>query len=237
MAMAFERDKMTFRGVCVRAAALVALVAAPPAPLQAQADGTCIPLKERAGRLYGCFITAREELGALPVEPPLYWHLDTYPTVSAAKADMGPRGTVVESLGRIWLFTIAPADFRPTDGARIATIGPLPLVRATAFSAVYMESVAEAGMSSVVHRHPGVEAWYTIAGSMCVETPRGKLEQHAGDPGVLVAGGVPMVLTGTGTGPRRSVVLILQDASLPRSTPAHDWKPSGICGHGSRRAQ
>jgi hypothetical protein len=64
---------------------------------------------------------------------------------------------------------------------------------------------------------------------MCVETPDGKLEQRAGGPGVLVAGGVPMVLTGTGTGPRRSVVLILQDATRPRSTPAADWTPRQLC--------
>jgi hypothetical protein len=38
-----------------------------------------------------------------------------------------------------------------------------------------------------------------------------------------------MILTGTGTSPRRSLVLILQDATKPRSTPAMDWKPKGLC--------
>jgi quercetin dioxygenase-like cupin family protein len=102
-------------------------------------------------------------------------------------------------------------------------------VRAERFAAVYMEGVFQPGMSTEIHRHPGMEAWYTLEGSMCLETPSGRLDQRAGDPGVLVPDGVPMILTGTGTGPRRSVVLILQDTTLPRSTPAHDWTPRGLC--------
>ncbi len=215
--------------------ALPALVLAfLPTPLLAQTDGTCIPVSERGDRAYGCFITAREELGPLPAEPPLYWHLDTYPTVKEATSAKGPRGTVVESLGRVWLFTIAPIAYRPAAGERVARIGPLPLVSAATFAAVYMEGVFQPGMASMIHRHPGVEAWYTLEGSMCLETPEGKLEQRAGDPGVIVRAGLPMMLTGTGTVPRRSVVLILQDATLPRSTPAHDWIPKGVCGGASQ---
>jgi hypothetical protein len=205
----------------------LALTAA--APLAAQTDGTCVPVAERAGREYGCFITARQELGRLPADSALFWHLHVYPTRTAAEADQGPRATVVESLGHVWLFTIAPEEWRPDGGDWIDRIGPLPLVDADSFAAVYMEGVFRPGMQSMVHRHPGVEAWYTLEGSMCLETPEGRLEQRAEDPGVLVAGGLPMVLTGTGTGPRRSVVLILQDATLPRSVAANDWTPRGLC--------
>jgi hypothetical protein len=53
--------------------------------------------------------------------------------------------------------------------------------------------------------------------------------QRAGDPGVMVPGGVPMMLTGTGASVRRSLVLILQDATKPRSTIATDWTPVGLC--------
>lgn len=218
----------------VRRLALVALAAtaATATPARAQTDGTCVPVAERAGREFGCFIVARQELGRLPADgPPLYWHLDTFPTRAAAEAARAPRSTVVESFGRVWLYTIAPAEWRSRGRgrARVARIGPLPLVSADSFAAVYMEGVFQPGMQSVVHRHPGVEAWYTLDGSMCLETPSGTLEQTAGGKGVLMAGGVPMVLTGTGTGPRRSVVLILQDATKPRSTPAHDWTPRGLC--------
>ena len=208
-----------------------ALAASTAAPLAAQTDGTCVPVAERAGRDFGCFITARQELGRLSASPALFWHLDAYPTRAAAEAERGPRSTVVESLGRIWLFTIAAAEWRPGAGERVAVIGPLPLVAADSFAAVYMEGVFQPGMHTMVHRHPGVEAWYTTEGSMCLETPEGRLEQRAADPGVLVAGSLPMMLTGTGTGPRRSVVLILQDATKPRSVAASDWTPRGLCEH------
>ena len=67
---------------------------------------------------------------------------------------------------------------------------------------MYMEGVFRRGMSSPV---------------------------RAGQPGVMVRAGLPMQLTGTGTTVRRSVVLILQDASKPRSTLAPDWSPKGLC--------
>jgi quercetin dioxygenase-like cupin family protein len=92
-----------------------------------------------------------------------------------------------------------------------------------------MEGVFQPGMQTVVHRHAGAEAWYTLEGAMCVETPAGKLEQRAGEPGLVIAGGIPMMLSGSGSGPRRSLVLILQDATQPRSTPAMDWTPRGLC--------
>jgi quercetin dioxygenase-like cupin family protein len=198
-------------------------------PLGAQTDGTCIPVAERAGREYGCFITAREELGPLPATPASYWHLYTYPTRTDAEAARETHSTVVESFGKIWLFTIAPADWQPRTGMRVERVGPLPLVDADSFAAVYMEGTFQPGMHSMVHRHDGAEAWITLEGSMCLETPQGTIEQRAGDPGVLVPGGLPMMLTGTGRGPRRSIVLILQDATRPRSTPATDWTPRQLC--------
>jgi ketosteroid isomerase-like protein len=214
-------------GAALAAAAALGLTAV-SAP--AQTEGTCVPVSERAGRELGCFITADEQLGALPRSPALYWHLDTFPSWPAAEAARGPRGTVVESLGTVWLFTIAPAGWRPPAGVRVAEIGPIPIVEAESHAAVYMEGVFRPGMASVVHRHPGAEAWYTLAGSQCLETPDGVMMQRAGGPGIVVRAGPPMMLTGTGTETRRSVVLILQDASKPRSTPAHDWTPKGLCG-------
>ena len=211
--------------VLTRVVGLASLVATSAA---AQSE-SCGPVAQRAGREFGCFITAREELGALPKDSALYWHIDAFTAQGAAEAAGAQRSTVVRSLGRIWLFTIAERGWRPASGLRIAVVGPLPLVGADAYAAVYMEGVFKPGMHSAVHRHPGVEAWYTVEGEQCLETPQGKLEQRAGAPGVLVRGGVPMILTGTGTGVRRSLVLILQDAAKPRSVLATDWTPAGLC--------
>jgi quercetin dioxygenase-like cupin family protein len=190
---------------------------------------SCVPVAQRGGRAFGCFITAREELGALPRDSALYWHIDAFGTPAAAAAAKARRSTVVQSLGRTWLFTIAEAGWRPAGGKRVALAGPLPLVDADTYAAVYMEGVFQPGMHSPIHRHPGVEVWYTLEGEQCLETPEGKLVQRAGDPRVMVPGGMPMMLTGTGKSVRRSLVLILQDAKKPRSTLATDWTPAGLC--------
>jgi hypothetical protein len=190
---------------------------------------SCEPVTQRAGREFGCFITARQELGSLPRDSALYWHIDAFPTRAAAEAAKAPRSTVVRSLGRIWLFTIGEAEWKPSSGKRIALGGPLPLVDANAYAAVYMEGVFRPGMQSPVHRHAGVEVWHTLEGEQCLETPDGRLVQRAGAPAVMVKGGVPMILTGIGTGVRRSLVLILQDATKPRTMLATDWKPAGLC--------
>jgi quercetin dioxygenase-like cupin family protein len=194
----------------------------------AQTEG-CEPITERAGREFGCFITARQDLGRLPRDSAFYWHIDAFPRRAAAHAARAQRSTVVESLGRLWLFTIAGPGWRPGTGDRVASVGPLPLIQADAHAAVYMEGVFRPGMRSPIHRHPGAEAWYTLEGAQCLETPRGKLVQRAGDAGVMVPAGLPMILTGTGSGVRRSLVLILQDAAQPRSMLANDWTPTGLC--------
>ena len=138
---------------------------------------------------------------------PLFWHLDRYPDDAAAEAAKGPKGTVVKSFGTVWLFTIAVAGWKPSTGERVAEIGPLPLVRAEQHAAVYMEGVFKPGMASEVHRHPGVEAWHTVSGEMCVETPKGRFIQRPGDPAIIVPAGQPMELIGTGGSTRESLVL------------------------------
>jgi hypothetical protein len=218
----------TFSIIYIASVASLALTLA-SVPLVAQSEVTCDPVSQRNGRELGCFIDARLELGALPRDTSLFWHIDEFEnSVSADSARVG-RGVVVESLGKIWLFTIADSTWRPHTGKRVALVGPLPLVAADSFAAVYMEGIFRPGMITFPHRHPGVEAWYTLEGEQCLETPEGKMIQKAAGPGLMVRGGLPMRLTGMGTDIRRSLVLILQDATKPRSVVANDWVPKNLC--------
>jgi quercetin dioxygenase-like cupin family protein len=187
----------------------------------------CKPVSQRTSEL-GCWITANAYLGQLPQQP-IFWHIDTYPTRVAAQAAKGSRGTVVESLGKVWLFTIDVAGWRPSAGERVAEIGPLPVSADAKYSAQYMEAVFTPGMTAPAHRHSGPEAWYTLAGETCLETPEGKMVGRTGGAHVIVPEGPPMHLTATGTETRRALVLILHDSSRPPSTPAHDWTPVGLC--------
>ena len=91
------------------------------APLQ---FGTCKPIGERTQEV-GCWILLDHSLGSID-QAHVFWHLDVYPTRSAAEKAQGPRGTVVESFGKVWLLSIEEAGWRPRiSGERIAEIGPL----------------------------------------------------------------------------------------------------------------
>lgn len=194
---------------------------------QPVAGGVCSPVSERTSEI-GCWIIANEPLGQLAGSQ-TFWHLVTYSTRAAAQAAKGPRGTVVESLGKVWLLTIEKAGWRPAGGERIAEIGPIPIHAGEQYSAQYMEVIFTPGMTSSTHRHGGPEVWYTLAGETCLETPDGTLVGRAGGPPVIIPDGPPMHLTATGTKQRSALVLILHDSSKPATTLAHDWTPKGLC--------
>ena len=187
----------------------------------------CIPVAERAGRKLGCFVTHTETLGKLP-KGPLYWHLYRYPSRAAAESAKETYGSVMESYGDVWLFTIAAATWHAKGGEKVATVGPLPTSDAASYTAEYMEATFAPGMRSMVHRHPGPEAWYVLSGEQCLETPGRRTIVRAKESSV-VPEGPPMALYGTGKSERRSLVLILHDSSKPMGMPAPDWKPSGLC--------
>jgi quercetin dioxygenase-like cupin family protein len=215
-----------WRALSVVAWSLMALSLSDQASAQPVPGGVCKWVAERTSEV-GCWIVAHEPVGQL-TKSQIFWHLDMYPTRPAAEAAKGPRGTVVESLGKIWLLSIEDAGWRPVGGERVAEIGPLPIIEGEKYSAQYMEAIFTPGMMAATHTHSGPEAWYTSAGETCLETPEGK---QVGRPGqyVIVAGGLPMHLTATGTELRRSIVLILHETSKPATHVGHDWVPKGLC--------
>ena len=163
-------------------------------------------------------------------QAPIYWHLDTYRTRAEADAATGPRSTVVETFAKVWLFTIAEADWRPAGGMRVAMIGPLRVRLEGRYTASYMQAATSPGFQTEVHQHGGPEALFTLSGEVCVETPDGKLVGGAGREPLLINGDVPMQLTSVGSEVRRSLVLILHDATQPWKVPtASPWVPKGLC--------
>ncbi len=187
-----------------------------------------MPVAERAGRPYGCFILSSTPVGALDATQAV-WHVETFPTLDAATKAKTPRGVVTQSFDKVWLLTIAPAGFRSPGGTHVAAIGPIPVKAGTSYTAQFMEATFTPGMKSRIHRHSGAEAWYTLSGTACLETPEGSMVSRPGGPPVIVPAGPPMELTATGAETRRSLVLILHDASQPHSVVATDWTPKGLC--------
>jgi quercetin dioxygenase-like cupin family protein len=189
----------------------------------------CAPIAEKRQEL-GCYVIARQRLGALPHESPLAWQLDVFPSRAAAEAAKGRLATVAEAFDRIWLFTIAAPDWRPSAGAaHVRTVGPLPLDSAPAeYTAMYLATTFRPGLTSFVHSHPGPEAWFIVSGEQCLETPDGAMPGRAGDR-VVVRGNLPMILHATGTETRRNFALVLHDATKPATARLDTWTPKGLC--------
>jgi quercetin dioxygenase-like cupin family protein len=214
--------RLSALGLVVLSAVVAGVFAQAP-----ETDVHCVPVAERAGRELGCFVIATTPVGKLRGITQ-YWYLDVFASPKAAQRAQGPRATVVAAAGKTWLFTIAPGGWQASGGERIAEIGPLKVGKTEDYTAVYMEAVFEPGMKSAVHRHAGPEAWYVLEGEQCLETPGGTLVARAGQ-GAIVPAGPPMQLTGTGTGKRHALVLILHDSSQAFTIPVSDWTPTGAC--------
>jgi len=218
------------RPVVVVAALCVVVSCAAFAQTAAEGFGVCKPAAQKTSPGQpGCWILGEQPVGKID-QPQAYWQIETYPTLAAAEAAKGPHSKVVESMGKFWLMTIEQRGWHPPkSGKRMAEIGPLPITAGKEYAATFMEGIFEPGMTSMIHRHSGPEAWYVIAGEQCLETPDGKLVGRPGAPPVIVPAGPPMLLTGTGTTQRRALTLILHDASQPPTSMEHEWKPKGLC--------
>jgi quercetin dioxygenase-like cupin family protein len=203
---------------------VMALAAAQTA--SAQLHGCDTPVSERTSEV-GCYTSAIKVLGAMP-EGPVFWHLYNYPTRAAAEAVKGPRGTVVEAFGRVWLYAVEEEGWRPSGGERVTAIGPLPVASGKQYTARYFEVVFTPGMEGHPHRHSGPEAWYVLTGAQCLETPEGIMVKHAGESGI-VPEGPPMNMKAIDTEIRRAVFIVLHDTSQPWITTVSDWKPKGLC--------
>ena len=186
---------------------------------------SCRPVSQKTGDT-GCWIVATELLGALTA--PTYWTLDVFPTTELAEQAKGLHGTVAESLGNAWLFTIGEKPVMTAAGQRVAQIGPLPIKTGQSYAAQYMEATLLPGMVSKTHSHSGVEVFYTENGETCLETPDGK-QLGKKDTSIVVPEGVPMELSATGKETRRGMVLILHGASRPATMLVNDWKSKGLC--------
>lgn len=216
--------------------ALLSSMAAPREAVRAQgahAFGVCRPRSQHASaKEVGCFIITERTIGRLGATP-VYWHVARFSSRALAKAaarDTSAHATVVEAYGHVWLLAIGARDRHFARGREVATIGPLPIDSGVSYKALYMEASMRPGMKSAIHRHSGPEAWYTMSGETCLETPIGTQVGRADNAPVIVPGGAPMELTATGTTLRTSLVLILHDASRPPTTMETGWKPRGLCG-------
>jgi quercetin dioxygenase-like cupin family protein len=164
-------------------------------------------------------VLAEKKVAALP-DGPLSWRLENFPTIAQAQAAAGPTGLVAEAQGKVWLFTLGPAGGSSAGGTKVAEVGPLPPVVATQYLLRINEPSGPPGSTTVVHTHPGTEAFYVLTGEVCLRTPQGVIRVSAGRSEAGTGADIPVQVSNCGSTDLRGLVMFLVDATKPFSSPA-----------------
>jgi hypothetical protein len=93
---------------------------------------SCKPMSQKTVE-NGCWILASHPLGA--PESPVYWTIDVFPTKELAEQAKGAHGTVVGTLGKVWLLTIGEKPELRASGTRVTQIGPLAVAKERSYTA------------------------------------------------------------------------------------------------------
>jgi quercetin dioxygenase-like cupin family protein len=194
---------------------LIVLAVCALAPVGQRAPVKCTEdSPERRGE-EGCTILAsRPLLGSLT--KPVYWHIDRFESLEAAKKAAGPDGVAAEAHGGVWLMTVEAQTEEHHGGRHIAWIGPLALPAADRYTMRVQSSLLLPGATTPVHTHSGPEVFYVVDGEQCLETQEAGHRLGAGQSYVLPAGVIHRGRV-TGSGGRRALALVLHDAAQPAS--------------------
>ena len=214
-------DRLAAAGRFARLAIVLAAVAgsALPPPAKAQAPYLVKPVAEL-------------KLQRLP-QGPLYWRVENFPTIEAAKSAAGPfrwnpdtvsydgsPWLVAEVAGKVWLFTLGAKGGATPGGSRVAEIGPVPPLAAPEYLLRVNHGSGPPGSKTPVHTHPGSEAFYVVAGRLGQRTPHGERQAEAGQTMNGHEPDVPMQVFNGGSTDLTALIMFVVDATRPFSVPA-----------------
>src|SRR2546421_4396881 len=106
---------------------------------------------------------------------------------------------------------------RHHGGQHVTEVKLLPLPEAHKYSMVVISAYIPPGLTSRVHLHSGVEAFYVVDGEPCLETADRAFKMQKGET-LVVPTDVTMRLVATASKPRRAFAVIVYDASRPATT-------------------
>ncbi len=151
---------------------------------------------------------------------PLFWRIENFETLAAAKAAAGPTAIAAEVAGKVWLFTLGPKDGSSPGAKKVAEIGPVPPVAAPEYLLRINRAAGPPGAKTPVHTHPGSEAFYVVSGKLGQRTPHGVSYAEAGTVMNGHGADTPMEVFSAGTSDLEQLVMFLVDATRPFSSPA-----------------
>jgi quercetin dioxygenase-like cupin family protein len=162
---------------------------------------------------------AEKKIAQLP-SGPLFWRIDTFPTLAQAQAAAGSAALAAEVAGKAWLFTLGPSGAASPGGTKIADIGPVPRISAPEYLLRINSAGGHPGVKTSVHMHPGSETFYILTGELTQKTPNGTRTVSAGQSMPGNPPGTAMQVSSSGSGDLRALVMFVADATKPFSSPA-----------------
>jgi quercetin dioxygenase-like cupin family protein len=160
-----------------------------------------------------------KKVSQLPAGP-LFWRVDTFPTLAKAQAVANPTALAAEVDGKAWLFTLGPPGGSSPSGSKVAEIGPVPAINASEYLLRVVRSGGPPGAKTPVHTHPGSETFYVLTGELTQQTPEGVNRVSAGQSMPGHPPNTPMQVSSSGTTDLSALVMFLNDATKPFSSPA-----------------
>jgi len=198
---------------------LCAMLLLLPQPVAAQAQYTVKPI-------------AQKKIKQLP-QGPLYWRVESFPTLGDAKAAIGPDGLnpatvryeittslIADVSGKVFVFTLGAKGASTPGGTKVAEIGPVPAIAADEYLLRVNLGTGPQGAETPVHTHPGSEAFYVIAGRLGQRTPHGVSYVEAGGTMNGHEANMSMQVFNGGTTELSALIMFVVDAAKPFSVPA-----------------
>jgi hypothetical protein len=160
-----------------------------------------------------------KKLAQLPAGP-LYWRLESFPTLGDAQAVASPTSLAAEIAGKAWLFTLGPRGGAAPGGSKIAEIGPVPAISSSEYLLRINYASGPPGAKTKVHTHPGSEAFFVLTGKLGQRTPEGIAYADAGQAMNGHKADTPMQVFSAGAADLTQLVMFVVDATRPFSSPA-----------------
>jgi len=165
-------------------------------------------------------VIAEKKTTSLP-KGPLFWRVESFPTLAQAQSAAGPTSLAAESAGKAWLVTLGASGQASKGANKVAEIGPIPIVTAAEYLLQLREGDGKPGGKTPVHTHPGSEAFYVVSGEQTTKTSTGVVHTTGGQTVLGPDPGTPMQVSNESkTDNLRQLIMFVLDSSKPFSTPA-----------------
>jgi mannose-6-phosphate isomerase-like protein (cupin superfamily) len=179
-----------------------------------------LPLASYANQELSVKPLAEKKVSELPAGP-LYWRIENVDTKSHADSMAGPYSLVVESDGRVWLFTLGARETPVSTGAvKVADVGPVPRIDAAHYLLRINDASGPSGSATSVHSHPGSEAYFVLRGEQTIRAADRTMHVHTGQGEAGQGAERPMQVSSSGSSDLHALVMFVVDADKPFSSPA-----------------